>query len=159
MRKLLLNIFLLTAAVQAKAAGHETDTLRTGQPFVTDVRALHAGQQPGVVVTSSLGAPGMTPSVFIQGYHIDNQQPVYIVDGMRVLHLDTLAPDSIDGIEFLTGAKAMALYGPAAKNGAIVVKTKSAGRNGFHASYGFTGALQQLAWEPKQITRQEWARY
>lgn len=162
MRKLLLNIFLLSAAVTANASTHtytKADTLWTGKPYVTDVRALLTGQIPGVVVTSSLGAPGMTPSVFIQGYHLGNQQPVYIVDGMRVLHLDTLAPDSIDNLTVLTGAKAMTLFGPAAANGAIVIKTKSAGRNGFHASYGFTGALQQLAWEPKQITREEWASY
>lgn len=162
MRKLLFSIFLLSAAVTANASTHsysKADTLWTGKPYVTDVRALMTGKIPGVVVTSSLGAPGMTPSVFIQGYHLGNQQPVYIVDGMRVLHLDTLAPDSIENLTVLTGARAMALYGPAAANGAIVINTKSAGRNGFHASYGFTGALQQLAWEPKQITRQEWARY
>lgn len=160
MRKLLLNIFLLSATVTASATSYtKADTLWTGKPYVTDVRALLTGQMPGVVVTSSLGAPGMTPSVFIQGYHVDNQQPVYIVDGMRVLHLDTLAPDSIDNIMVLTGAKAMALYGPAAKNGAIVVKTKSAGRNGFHASYGFTGALQQLAWEPQPLTWMDWLHY
>ena len=153
-------LFLLSAAVTANATSPtKADTLWTGKPYVTDVRALMTGKIPGVVVTSSLGAPGMTPSVFIQGYHLGNQQPVYIVDGMRVLHLDTLAPDSIEFLTVLTGARAMAIYGPAAANGAIVVRTKSASRNGFHASYGFTGALQQLAWEPKQITRQEWARY
>ena len=162
MRKLLIYIFLLSAAVTANASTHsysKADTLWTGKPYVTDVRALFTGQTPGVVVTSSLGAPGMTPSVFIQGYHLGNQQPVYIVDGMRVLHLDTLAPDSIESITVLTGAKAMPLYGPAAANGAIVIKTKAAYDFGFHASYGFTGAVHQLAWEPKQITRQEWARY
>ena len=162
MRKLLFSFFLLSVAVTANASTHtytKADTLWTGKPYVTDVRALMTGKIPGVVVTSSLGAPGMTPSVFIQGYHLGNQQPVYIVDGMRVLHLDTLAPDSIENLTVLTGARAMALFGPAAANGAIVINTKSAGRNGFHASYGFTGALQQLAWEPKQITRQEWARY
>ena len=93
MRKLLFFLCLLTVAVQAKATSYtKADTLWTGKPYVTDVRALLTGQMPGVVVTSSLGAPGMTPSVFIQGYHLGNQQPVYIMDGMRVLHLDTLAP-------------------------------------------------------------------
>ena len=159
MRKLLLSFFLLTAAVSANAAGVKTDTLWTSTPYETDVRALLTGQKPGVVVTSSLGAPGMTPSVFIQGYHPGMNEPVYIVDGMRVLHLDTLAPDSIESMTVLPGSKAMTLYGPAAANGALVIKTKSATRNGFHASYGFTGAVHQLAWEPKQISRVEWARY
>ena len=159
MRKLLFYLFLLTAAVPAKAAGYQTDTLWKADPYATDVRANLAGREPGVVVTSSLGAPGMTPSVFIQGYHLGNQQPVYIVDGMRVLHLDTLAPGSVEDVTVLTGAKALALFGPAGANGALIITTKSAGKRGFHASYGFTGALQQLAWEPGQITRQEWARY
>ena len=162
MRKLLFSFFLLSAAVTANASTHtytKADTLWTGKPYVTDVRALLTGQIPGVVVTSSLGAPGMTPSVFIQGYRPGMEEPLYIVDGMRVLHLDTLAPDSIDGIEILTGAKAMSLYGPAAANGALVIRTKSAKRKGFHASYSFTGAVHQLAWEPQQISKQEWARY
>ena len=158
MRKLLF-LFLLTAAVPANAAGYQTDTLWKADPYATDVRANLAGREPGVVVTSSLGAPGMTPSVFIQGYHLGNQEPVYIVDGMRVLHLDTLAPGSVEDVTVLTGAKAMALFGPAGANGALVITTKSAGKRGFHASYSFTGALQQLAWEPEQISRQEWSRY
>ncbi len=137
----------------------QVDTLKKQSPYKTDVREWLVGQTPGVVVTSSVGAPGMTPSVFIHGLQYDGQVPVYVVDGVRVQDLGALAPESIEAIQVLSGAEAMILYGPSAANGALVVTTRRASRDGFHASYSFAGAVQQLAWEPAQISFREWANY
>ena len=153
MKNKLLNLLSCTAAVLL-AAGQ---AVAQEDPFITDARELLSGQSSGVVVSSSPGAPGMTPSVYIHGLHYGFQEPVYIVDGVRVRSLDNLAPESLEKCSVLTGTQAMVLYGPSAANGAIVITTKRTKYLGFHASYDFKGAVQQLAWEPAQATFSQWS--
>ena len=153
MKNKLLNLLSCTAAVLL-AAGQ---AVAQEDPFITDARELLSGQSSGVVVSSSPGAPGMTPSVYIHGLHYGFQEPVYIVDGVRVRSLDNLAPESLEKCSVLTGTQAMVLYGPSAANGAIVITTKRTKYLGFHANYDFKGAVQQLAWEPAQATFSQWS--
>lgn len=152
-----LTVLLVLATQPAGAALREQeDSLSTPAPFVTDVRGLLVGQTPGTVAVSSVGAPWMTPSVYVHGFHPGAQNPALYVDGVQVPDLGFLAPESIDRIEVLSGAEAILRFGASASCGAIAVTTRSASRSGFHASYSFSGAIQQLAWEPKQLSLDEW---
>ena len=137
----------------------QADTLEVQHPFVTDVRELLVGQTPGVVAVSSLGAPGMTPSVYVRGIHLFEQNPVFYVDGSLVNDLSFIAPESIVSIDVLSGSEAVLRFGPDAAVGALSITTRNASRAGFHASYSFTGAVQQLAWEPAQVSLEEWKSF
>ena len=148
----------LTFAIPVESFG-QTDTLKDVKPFVSDIRELLVGQTPGTVAMSSFGSPGMKPSVYIRGLHLFNEDPVFYVDGVKVLDLGLIAPESIEKIEVLSGAEAMMRFGPEAGCGALAITTRKAARTGFHASYALTGAIHQLAWEPKQITLEEWNKY
>lgn len=159
---LTFSAFLLVGICQArdvKVGDVERDTLTVPAPFVTDIREVLIGETPGVVAVSSPGKPGMTPTVYIRGIHPFQQHPAYYVDGVQVLDLGFLAPESVEKIEVLSGAEAVQRFGPSASCGALSVTTKRATARGFHASYNFSGAVQQLAWEPAQITLDEWKKY
>lgn len=159
---LTFSAFLLVGICQArdvKVGDVERDTLTVPAPFVTDIREVLIGETPGVVAVSSPGKPGMTPTVYIRGIHPFQQHPAYYVDGVQVFDLGFLAPESVEKIEVLSGAEAVQRFGPSASCGALSVTTKRATARGFHASYSFSGAVQQLAWEPAQITLDEWKKY
>ena len=154
-----LVLLVATGQPSGAALRENEDSLSTPSPFVTDVRGLLAGQTPGTVAVSSEGAPWMTPSVYVHGIHPGIKNPAFYVDGVQVSDLGFLAPESIDRIEVLSGAEAILRFGASASCGAISVTTRRASRNGFHASYSFSGAVQQLAFEPRQLSLEEWGVY
>ena len=54
--------------------------------------------------------------------------PLYVIDGKlkgKDFDLGTIDPQNIDSMEILKEDKAVELYGPDAKNGVVVIKTKS----------------------------------
>ena len=155
---LIIPILFLLSGIPAFA---QTDTTALDRKdcYITDVREKLIGQTPGVIAVSSVGTPGMTPSVYIHGFHRYAKNPAFFVDGVRVEDLDFLAPESIADIQVLSGSEAILRYGPEASCGALVVTTRNATQKGFHASYSFAGAIHQLAWEPQQITLQEWQAF
>ncbi|HEX6924854.1 MAG TPA: M56 family metallopeptidase [Longimicrobiaceae bacterium] len=55
-------------------------------------------------------------------------QPLVIVDGKRGVSLDELDPARIDRIEVFKGSEAIERYGPEAKDGVIIVTTRSVAR-------------------------------
>ena len=144
----------LTAHAQSPA-----DTLQDVRPFSTHALDLLMAREPGVEVISSPGAPGMTPTIHVRGIAIaPGVNPVYVVDGMRRRNLDGIAPESIEKIEVLKDAAAMSVWGPEAAAGVVVVTTRRASQQGFHAGYEFAGGFQSLAYTPERITMAEWRK-
>lgn len=112
---------------------------------------------PGAIVASAPSAPGLSPSIYIEGAAMNKwQQPVYIVDGVRMMDLSVVATDDIDNIRVLTGAEAIAAYGHDAISGAVVVTTKRAEAKGFHGSYTFRGGPQWPVGVPESHLDAEW---
>ena len=145
----------LTAHAQSPA-----DTLQDVRPFSTHALDLLAAREPGVEVISSPGAPGMTPTIHVRGVGVlPGIEPVYVVDGMRRRNLDGIAPESIEKIEVLKNAAAMGLWGPDAAAGVVVVTTRRASQQGFHAGYEFAGGFQSLAHAPEKMTLAEWQKH
>lgn len=108
------------------------------------LRALD-GKIAGVEIRSSGGAPGSAARITIRGntsFSGDNQ-PLFVVDGVPYSNdfinttnmstgggaygsgLSTLDPNDIESTTVLKGAAAAALYGSRAKNGVILITTKS----------------------------------
>lgn len=85
------------------------------------------GRAPGVVVTQNTGAPGEGVAVRIRGAGSINSgnSPLYVVDGVPTLDINSLAPQDIASITVLKDAGATAVYGSRAANGVVIVTTKS----------------------------------
>ncbi len=114
---------------------------------VTNLTDVLSGRAPGVEVVQTNGMVGSGPAIRIRGrgsLTLSND-PIYIVDGVRVdgapggqvdpiggasttnptaSRLNDLDPDEIETIEILRGPSAATEYGTDAANGVVVITTK-----------------------------------
>lgn len=89
----------------------------------TPMEALQ-GSVPGVQIVSN-GAPGSSPNVRIRGVgSFNNENPLYVVDGMFVNDIGFLNPSDIAEISILKDASGAAIYGVRAANGVVLITTK-----------------------------------
>jgi TonB-linked SusC/RagA family outer membrane protein len=92
------------------------------------------GRVPGLQVVSA-GAPGDSPTIRIRGIGsypgngTNNENPLYVVDGMFFDNIDFLSPSDIATISVLKDASSSAIYGVRAANGVVLITTKSGSYN------------------------------
>lgn len=92
------------------------------------------GRAAGVTVTGS-GQPGSTSKVRIRGFgSFQNNDPLYIVDGVPTQDISTLNPNDIESMSVLKDAGAASIYGARASNGVIVITTRG-GKQGVQVNY------------------------
>lgn len=110
---------------------------------VTSISDVIESRAAGVQVLSNGGGlVGVSPQIAIRGQQEfgDNNQPLLVVDGVRIDNrsittatspngpvgggFNDLAPEQIASIEVIRGPSASALYGTDAARGVIIVKTK-----------------------------------
>lgn len=106
------------------------------------------GLAAGVQVTES-GPPGEGARVRIRGLSTTNDNdPLYIVDGVEVNSLQAINPASIESIEVLKDASSSAIYGSRAAGGVVLITTKKGEpgdlRVDFSSSYGIQNSYQRL---------------
>lgn len=95
------------------------------RPVASPMQALN-GKAPGVTVVSTNGVPGQQPNVRIRGIgSTNNNQPLFVVDGMFLDDIQFLSPSDIAGIQVLKDASSLAIYGVRGANGVIIITTKS----------------------------------
>ncbi|GHA25691.1 SusC/RagA family TonB-linked outer membrane protein [Salinimicrobium marinum] len=93
-------------------------------PVATAEQALQ-GRASGVTVINS-GAPGNSPAVRIRGLASpNNNDPLYVIDGVIAGGLGSLNPNDIENIQVLKDASTTAVYGSRGANGVVLVTTKS----------------------------------
>jgi len=106
---------------------------------VPDVAQVLQGQVPGMVVTSSTGAPGDDISIRVRGEGSigSSNSPLFVVDGVPSLSISFLNPQDIATMTVLRDASAAAMYGSRAANGVILITTKSGakGRSAIEVNY------------------------
>ena len=82
------------------------------------------GKIPGVSVASSSGDPNGSMTINVRGISsLSNNNPLYVVDG-AFGDISMVDPNDISSIEVLKDATAKILYGAAATNGVVLVRTK-----------------------------------
>jgi TonB-dependent SusC/RagA subfamily outer membrane receptor len=141
------------------------DSIKKTQP-VTTVNELLQARTPGLQVIQGSGQTGASSSIRIRGQSSLSltNEPLIIVDGVRydnspvsgnfstqrVNRFSDFNPEEIESVEVLKGPSAASLYGTAAANGVIVIKTKR-GRASARPQwtlFGEGGLVQQPAeWE------------
>ncbi|RYZ96680.1 MAG: SusC/RagA family TonB-linked outer membrane protein, partial [Sphingobacteriaceae bacterium] len=88
------------------------------------------GKAAGVYVSTNSGQPGDAAVIRIRGFGtVNNNDPLYVVDGQLFNDINNVNPNDIQNIEVLKDASATAIYGSRGANGVILVTTKRA-RNG-----------------------------
>ncbi|MDR1258771.1 MAG: TonB-dependent receptor [Tannerellaceae bacterium] len=95
-----------------------------GLPLRSASDALQ-GKAAGVTITSTSGSPGSMGTVRIRGVGtLNDNNPLYVVDGLPQTSIGWLNARDIESIEVLKDASAQAIYGARAANGVILVSTK-----------------------------------
>ena len=83
------------------------------------------GRAAGVLVTSTSGSPGGGTSVRIRGIGtVNNNNPLFVIDGIPTDDIRFLNMGDIDNVEILKDASATAIYGNRGANGVILINTK-----------------------------------
>jgi TonB-linked SusC/RagA family outer membrane protein len=141
----------------------------TGSVGVVEVASLKAvptgnvtsqlqGRTSGVTVIGS-GQPGSTSRVRIRGFSsFENNDPLYIVDGVPTQSISDLNPNDVESISVLKDAGAASVYGSRASNGVIVVTTKKGG-SGIKVTYDMYTGTQLAGGGPTKdlLSTQEYA--
>lgn len=113
------------------------------------------GKAAGVNITGISGRPGADVQIRIRGIGtVNNNEPLYIVDGVPVSGISWLNMTDVESIEILKDASAAAIYGTRAANGVVMVTTKKGsladadgGRDfelSFDAYYGISNPVKDL---------------
>lgn len=114
-----------------------------------DVQATSVGQSlqglaSGVQVTSA-GAPGEGAIVRIRGLSTtNNNQPLYVIDGVPVGGIEGLNPNDIQSIEVLKDASAASIYGSRAANGVVLISTKTGQEGGVRVNFSSSVGMQSV---------------
>ncbi|QEC45278.1 SusC/RagA family TonB-linked outer membrane protein [Pseudobacter ginsenosidimutans] len=100
------------------------------------------GQAAGVIVSSGSGNPAGNPSIVIRGMNsINNDKPLYVVDGIPQDDSYDLNPNDIESVNILKDASASTIYGARAAGGVIIITTKK-GKGG-EPRVNFSGFFAQ----------------
>jgi TonB-dependent starch-binding outer membrane protein SusC len=106
------------------------------------------GQVSGVTVTTA-NRPGGQATIRVRGLGtINNNEPLYIIDGVPSGPGNNLNPNDIESISVLKDASSAAIYGTRGANGVVIITTKR-GREGqrptvnFNVRMGNTRAINQ----------------
>lgn len=95
----------------------------------TSVVSRLQGQVAGVTVQTS-NRPGGDASILIRGLGtINNNGPLYVIDGVPAGPGNNIAPGDIESISVLKDASSAAIYGTRGANGVVIITTKRGRQN------------------------------
>jgi len=118
---------------------------------VTGLDQALQGKIAGVQVTNNSGEPGGSVSIRIRGVGSINStnEPLFIIDGIPNVNINSINPTDIDRIDVLKDAAATSIYGAKATNGVILVTTKQA-KKGLVVSFdGYAGVQSMTKFLPQ----------
>ncbi|WP_341838077.1 TonB-dependent receptor plug domain-containing protein [Chitinophaga pollutisoli] len=77
-----------------------------------NIGTMLQGQAAGVIVSSGTGDPAASPKVMVRGLNsINNDNPLYVVDGIPQTFIYDVNPNDIESISVLKDASAATIYG------------------------------------------------
>lgn len=106
------------------------------RPVANASQALE-GKIAGVEVNINSNAPGQPAKVRVRGIGSINSylEPIYVVDGVIGVDINTLNPNDIATLEVLKDASSTAIFGARGANGVILVSTKRGQHGNTKVSY------------------------
>lgn len=129
-------------------------------PAANVMQAL-AGRAAGVQVKANNGSPGAPVSIRIRGTNsiVGNNEPLYVIDGFPVNDALSINNASIESIEILKDASAVAIYGSRASNGVVLITTKKGKAGETRVSFDSSLGSQQLIKKMEMMNPLEYAEY
>ncbi len=125
----------------------------------SSIQQVLQGQIAGLQVFSDGGAPGSEATVLIRGIStINNNNPLYVVDGNQLSDIEFLNPKDIASIQVLKDASAAAIYGSRASNGVILITTKKAKAGQSVISFDASFGMESTAKSPDMADAYEYTR-
>lgn len=106
------------------------------------------GQVSGVTITQA-NRPGGDANIRIRGLGtINNNGPLYIIDGVPAGPGNNISPNDVESISILKDASSAAIYGTRGANGVVIITTKKGRDNqqptiNFSVRTGLTNAVNQ----------------
>ncbi len=115
------------------------------------------GRIAGVNVTQD-SRPGQAAKIRVRGFgSFQNNDPLYIVDGVPTTDINTINPDDIESLSVLKDAGAASIYGSRASNGVVVITTKK-GKSGMSINYNmYYGSQNPGAGPDNMLNTKEFA--
>lgn len=143
----------LTGSVSSVKA--ESLTLR---PTPTIASALQ-GQAPGVIVRTQSAAPGGNSSITIRGINSvqSGSGPLYVVDGIPLASINSIAPEDIESLEVLKDASSTAIYGSRGANGVILITSKKGKKGKTAISYSGRYTMESMPLNINLMNGEEFA--
>jgi TonB-linked SusC/RagA family outer membrane protein len=138
-------------------ASIKAEELRT--QGVNTIQKSLQGRVAGVNIESSGGSPGSGVRILVRGTgSFNNNDPLYIVDGVQVTNINNLAPSDIASIDILKDASAAAIYGSRAANGVVLITTKTGTKGEPRIDFNVYAGLQSVTKKIDVLNASEWAR-
>jgi len=152
---------------QKRALGNSVASINTEEVTskapVNSVTQLLQARAPGLSVSPGAGTTGTAAQIRIRGQSSigGSQQPVFIVDGVRINNvqsgygvsgqsrnpLDFISPEEIESIEVIKGPAAATLYGAEAANGVIQIITKKGRKGEQEIQWSAKAEYGEIDWE------------
>lgn len=128
------------------------------RPTPTIASALQ-GQASGVLVRTQSAAPGGTSSIVIRGINSvqSGSEPLYVVDGIPLTDINSIAPEDIESIEVLKDASATAIYGSRGANGVILITSKKGKEGKTNISYSGRYTMESMPKNLNMMNGEEFA--
>lgn len=135
-----------------------TSEALTMRPTPTIASALQ-GQAAGVLVRTQSAAPGGGSSITIRGINSvqSGSGPLYVVDGIPLSNINSIAPEDIQSLEVLKDASATAIYGSRGANGVILITSKKGKAGKTTISYSGRYTTQSMPTDIDLMTGEEFA--
>ncbi len=123
-RYLLLPLLalMLSGSLVVKA---QTNSNTSKEPI--NIKIVVTSKKSALAEPSTIiGDGGNGTKVILRGTNIPGKNPVYVINGEIVTEgdLQAIDPNKIQTVDILKNASAVALYGPEATNGVIIITTK-----------------------------------
>lgn len=124
---------------------------------VTNITQALQGKVAGVEVNLNTNAPGESAKVRIRGISSINSglNPLYVIDGVIGVDVNSINPNDIASIEVLKDASATAIYGARGANGVILISTNRGVQGQSKVSYESFASLNTLQRSLKALNSQQ----
>jgi TonB-dependent starch-binding outer membrane protein SusC len=105
------------------------------------------GRVAGLTITQPSGDPNQSPNVRLRGYTslAGGSEPLYVVDGVIGVPINSISPSDIEQIDVLKDASASAIYGSRAANGVIMITTKRGKEGRTMVSYSSYVGIESIS--------------
>ena len=116
------------------------------------------GKVAGLNITQPSGDPNQAPTVRLRGYTslLGGSDPLYVVDGVIGVPINSISPADIEQMDVLKDASASAIYGSRAANGVIMITTKRGKEGKTSISFNNYVGIETISNELDLLNAQEY---